>query len=233
MQEVRRCKMGDIKQKIVMGANKTKDRIEYLKTVNMERLFIQLGGENIKRDKKVFNMLFNGHTLGECESATKVNRQSIIQLVHRYYCAETWIQDLGGSPIWYMLPIRVVNICARAGIKSIDELYEMPYEELKKVRNLGTVHINKLIKAFNDNGLHPMFEKEAKQSLKKSYNALMPCCVKMPENQTAVLVYLDWGAYDIAWLDGDLWKSELTVYDFETVIAWMPLPEPYKAGDPE
>ena len=61
----------------------------------------------------------------------------------------------------------------------------------------------------------------------------IPCSKMMPKNQTAVLICLEWNAYDIAWLDGDLWVSELTVYDFETVMAWMPLPEPYKEGDPE
>lgn len=56
----------------------------------------------------------------------------------------------------------------------------------------------------------------------------IPCSKMMPKNQTAVLICLEWNAYDIAWLDGDLWVSELTVYDFETVMAWMPLPPAFE-----
>ena len=65
------------------------------------------------------------------------------------------------------------------------------------------------------------------------YDNWIPCSKMMPKNQTAVLICLEWNAYDIAWLDGDLWVSELTVYDFETVMAWMPLPEAYKEKDNE
>lgn len=51
---------------------------------------------------------------------------------------------------------------------------------------------------------------------------------KLPEYSENVLICPRWGTIDIGWYCNDGWTSEYITYDDEDIIAWMPLPEPYK-----
>ena len=62
-------------------------------------------------------------------------------------------------------------------------------------------------------------------------NNWIPCSVKLPEDDTEVLVYLfenNKSPY-IAWLSDGRWYTEYFEVEREDEpVAWMPLPEPYK-----
>lgn len=61
----------------------------------------------------------------------------------------------------------------------------------------------------------------------------IPVSEMLPEDNKEVLVYVNAYPY-LAWLDDGEWKTEdfIIEKDFEP-IAWMPLPEPYKAESEE
>ena len=66
----------------------------------------------------------------------------------------------------------------------------------------------------------------------------IPCSERLPEDDSTVLGWLKWQAFDInpyafVWFDKGEWCSEMYSFDDGDVQAWMPLPEPYKAGDSE
>lgn len=58
----------------------------------------------------------------------------------------------------------------------------------------------------------------------------IPVSERLPENHNQeVLISLEWGI-DIGRYDDGEWHSEwINHYDDENVLAWMPLPKPYKA----
>ena len=57
------------------------------------------------------------------------------------------------------------------------------------------------------------------------------CNKKLPEDNKEVLICLEWGI-DIGTYDRGEWRSEwINHYDDDNVLAWMPLPKPYKGGD--
>lgn len=61
----------------------------------------------------------------------------------------------------------------------------------------------------------------------------IPCEEKLPGENIEVLMSLSWGI-DIGEYREDGWHSEwINHYDDDNVIAWMPLPDPYKGGDSE
>lgn len=51
---------------------------------------------------------------------------------------------------------------------------------------------------------------------------------RLPEDNTRVLVYCEWECEHIALRRNNVWVGEVEVYNDDEVLAWMPLPEPYK-----
>ena len=51
---------------------------------------------------------------------------------------------------------------------------------------------------------------------------------RLPEDSEDVLICSQWGTIDIGWYCKGEWVSEHITYDYDNIIAWMPLPEPYK-----
>lgn len=225
--------------------NSTYECIEYLKSANanIEGL-IELSRRGKHKDIKMFEILFNGHTIAECSRILETTSSEISQVVRRYYYLEKKIKELGGSPIWYKTTTRIINVCSRIGIKSIEELCNMPYEKLASQRSLGNDGVYRLVRILNKNGLHPLFEYEAiagKQNKKKGIKEWIPCNVKLPDTSkwdksTVGMAYL----VTVCEYPGDepkvriknFWRSRQSFMDHEDVVAWMELPEPYEDGDP-
>ena len=76
----------------------------------------------------------------------------------------------------------------------------------------------------------------------KSFNAIpsadrpqewIPCSERLPKENTEVLMSLEWGIDIGEYRNGD-WHSEwINHYDDGNVLAWMPLPKPWKGADDE
>ena len=61
----------------------------------------------------------------------------------------------------------------------------------------------------------------------------IPCKERLPKENTEVLISLEWESVDIGWVRNGTWMSDC-VNDYEDdVVAWMPLPEPWKGADDE
>ena len=59
----------------------------------------------------------------------------------------------------------------------------------------------------------------------------IPCSERLPKENTEVLMSLEWGIDIGEYRNGD-WHSEwINYYDDGDVLAWMPLPEPWKGAD--
>ena len=54
----------------------------------------------------------------------------------------------------------------------------------------------------------------------------IPCSERLPENDESVLISHSHGVAK-AWWNGRFWSS-VSIKKYKTVVAWMPLPEPYK-----
>jgi hypothetical protein len=64
-----------------------------------------------------------------------------------------------------------------------------------------------------------------------SVNIWIPCKERLPSNNREVLISCGWGI-DIGYYEKDGWHSEwINHYDDDKVLAWIPLPEPWKDGD--
>ena len=52
---------------------------------------------------------------------------------------------------------------------------------------------------------------------------------RMPEEDKEVLICSQWGTIDVGWHYDTYWATEHNTYeDVGDIVAWMPLPEPYK-----
>ena len=80
------------------------------------------------------------------------------------------------------------------------------------------------------------FEKGFRIGLKKGISAnrpqeWIPCSERLPKENTEVLMSLEWGV-DIGEYRNGEWHSEwINHYDDDNVLAWMPLPKPWKGAD--
>lgn len=60
----------------------------------------------------------------------------------------------------------------------------------------------------------------------------IPCSERLPDVDIEVLTTTDWSDVLIAWIGkGGAWETEEHILDNDEILAWMPLPEPYKGGD--
>ena len=100
----------------------------------------------------------------------------------------------------------------------------------------------KSIKAYLTAG-NPMWDIEmVETTMDMAISALeaqrwISCEKQFPKYEEEVLVYCESDYMDIAYLDDDwgqdVWRNGYTDYSLSSVIAWMPLPEPYKEGGTE
>ena len=59
----------------------------------------------------------------------------------------------------------------------------------------------------------------------------IPVSERLPDVDVEVLTTTDWSDVLIAWLGkGGAWETEELILDNDEILAWMPLPEPYKGG---
>ena len=59
----------------------------------------------------------------------------------------------------------------------------------------------------------------------------IPCSEGLPKENTEVLISLEWGSVDIGWVRQGIWMSAY-INDYEgDVLAWMPLPKPWKGAN--
>ena len=62
----------------------------------------------------------------------------------------------------------------------------------------------------------------------------IPCSERLPDVDVEVLATVDWLDVQIAWLKkGGAWETEVYILDSDEILAWMPLPTPYKGGEDE
>lgn len=61
----------------------------------------------------------------------------------------------------------------------------------------------------------------------------IPCSERLPEENKRVLITTAWGYVTIGWVKQNIWSTGLIVNLRDFVIAWMPLPEPWKGADDE
>jgi hypothetical protein len=54
----------------------------------------------------------------------------------------------------------------------------------------------------------------------------IPCSERLPREYAQYLVYFETGEYCVYWLEDSDWSRGIV--EKEGIIAWMPLPKPYK-----
>lgn len=80
------------------------------------------------------------------------------------------------------------------------------------------------------------FYRDVRESIKSMPSAQQwtPVSEGLPEKEVEVLVTTSWGNVCMAWCDNGKWRAEyINGYDDDEILAWMPLPEPFKGGDGE
>ena len=116
-------------------------------------------------------------------------------------------------------------------------MVDMTNEEMEKAIEKGEMTTELAIQLLGETGLDCMYEEETQEALDMAIKALesqrwIPVSERLPENQDCYLVTTKWkGSYS-----GDVYiETNMAVYrekpkewDCVDVIAWMPLPQPYK-----
>ena len=60
----------------------------------------------------------------------------------------------------------------------------------------------------------------------------IPCSERLPDVDVEVLATVDWADVRIAWLKkSGTWETDEYILENDEILAWMPLPDPYKGGD--
>lgn len=71
---------------------------------------------------------------------------------------------------------------------------------------------------------------EALELLKRERGCWSMPSERLPDDDKEVLLCINNGELWLGW-HNITWKTEEFYFDKEQVIAWMPLPEPYKGGE--
>lgn len=62
----------------------------------------------------------------------------------------------------------------------------------------------------------------------------IPVSERLPEEEYEVLVTTSWHDVCIAWYDDGKWRAEyINEYDDDEILAWMPLPMPWRGEENE
>lgn len=62
----------------------------------------------------------------------------------------------------------------------------------------------------------------------------IPCSERLPDVDVEVLATVDWPDVRIMWLKKDgTWETDEYILASDEILAWMPLPTPYKGGEDE
>lgn len=74
----------------------------------------------------------------------------------------------------------------------------------------------------------------AGRSSAEAVQGWIPCSERLPDVDVEVLTTTDWSEVLIAWHRKDgTWETEDYILANDEILAWMPLPTPYKGGDSE
>ena len=101
-------------------------------------------------------------------------------------------------------------------------------QELEKI--LEEIDENKHIVEIFGRGVYFVPLEATKQIILKHINDdWIPVEERLPERNKTVLACQSGGAIESAWHDGDRWKTGFSHADWlKDVVAWRPLPEPYR-----
>lgn len=70
---------------------------------------------------------------------------------------------------------------------------------------------------------------DEKVETKMSLPEWIPCSERLPDVGVEVITTTDWSDVLIAWLEKcGAWETEEYILDNDEILAWMPLPEPYR-----
>lgn len=107
--------------------------------------------------------------------------------------------------------------------KEIDETYKMVNEAFFEGFNAAEKRYRFLIE----------YVEELDKKLAEA--EWIPCSERLPEVDVEVLTTTDWSDVLIAWLKkGGAWETEEYILANDEILAWMPLPKPYREdGEPE
>ena len=61
----------------------------------------------------------------------------------------------------------------------------------------------------------------------------IPCSERMPEEYQNVLISLEWDSVGIGWVCDGTWMCEWMSDCEDSILAWMPLPDPWEGADDE
>lgn len=75
-------------------------------------------------------------------------------------------------------------------------------------------------------------EQKSKLESAEAVQGWIPCSERLPDVDVEVLATVDWSDVRIAWLKkGGTWETDEYILESDEILAWMPLPKPYKGGD--
>ena len=82
--------------------------------------------------------------------------------------------------------------------------------------------------------LNGMADTIAELERKLAEREWIPCSERLPDVDVEVLTTTDWSEVLIAWLrKGGAWETDEYILASDEILAWMPLPTPYKGGEDE